>query len=106
MSVRVCLGVPIFAGHVATLVEAVDSPLQLQAEARALRQIERLYMIPSCKQLLHRLHSSPRTHMGCLVTKLGDLIGPLSSVFPTLPPQDICLLPHMHAEFPGLRKKT
>lgn len=36
VSLRVCLRVPKFVGSVATLVEAVDSPLVLQAEARAL----------------------------------------------------------------------
>lgn len=47
-SLRVCPEVTKFSANLATLVEAVDSPSPLQAEARALKHIERLLHHANC----------------------------------------------------------
>lgn len=50
----------------------------------------------------HKVTSHTHTH---LMTKVNDLIGPPLSALSTLSPQDICLLPPIHTELPGLRKR-
>lgn len=44
--------------------------------------------------------------MGRLVTKFDYLIGLPPSDRPILPPQDVCSLPPLYADLPGLRERS
>lgn len=80
VSLRVCLGIPKFAKNVATLVEATEMPLRMHANARALRQIERLHCTPFASLFLQRFLDQPCSHMEDLIATFNDIIGPAPSL--------------------------
>lgn len=106
VTLRVCLGIPKFARNVATLVEAKEMPLYLQANARALRHIERLHRTPSASFLLQRFVEHPCSHMGSLTVTFNNIIGPPSSLSPMTTPQSSCASIQIHTEIPGIRNKS
>lgn len=104
VSLQVCLEVLKLTDNVVTLVDAVDSPLDLQTEPRALRQIHRMSRSPSLSHLLCRINISPRTHISRPLRKFDYLIGAPSSDTSAFPPQGFRSLPPIVVDFPGLRK--
>lgn len=85
-AIRICLGLPTSSKNVPTLVEASDSPLQLQAKERALRQISRLAGTKSSYALLNSVTARPSSHFGKVAQTFLDTIGCPENVPPIPPP--------------------
>lgn len=88
------------------LVEAEDSPLYLQLDARGLGHIKRFRRTPWATYLLLRFLNLSRTHIGRLASRFHHLIGPPFTVTQARPPQASCPLLKARAEIPGLGRNS
>lgn len=98
VEIRVCLGIPRFAGNVPTLAEGQSSsPLRHQSESKALLHTERIYSASATDS-----HQPPSATHGTGKSQRRSflMLGPQPSV------PRLCLLHHAPLSIPTLQSHT